>query len=176
MEKPASSYSIRPATGADIEAMRALERRAAQLFRTIGFDFCADGPIRDVAEHMRALECGLTLVAETAEGLIAGFAMFEPLDGDTHLIEIDVDPAHQKRGVARRLIAAGEAYARLKGFDGMTLTTYRDVPWNAPYYRRLGFEDFRPGPEREGLIRTINEEADLGFAFAPRIAMRKRLL
>ncbi len=170
------TYAIKPATVADIESMRALERRAAQQFRTIGFEFCADGPVRDITEHGRILDCGITLAAFAADGGLAGFAMFEPLDGEVHLVEIDVDPVHQRLGLARRLIAGGIDWSRLKGFDGMTLTTYRDVPWNAPYYRRLGFEEFKPGPDRKGLLRTINQEAAWGFDFRPRIAMRKRLL
>jgi hypothetical protein len=52
----------------------------------------------------------------------------------------------------------------------LTLTTFRDVPWNGPYYERIGFrlvDD--PGPE---LRAQIDHEAwleDLG----PRIAMRR---
>jgi GNAT superfamily N-acetyltransferase len=170
------AYSIKPATSADIESMRALERRAAQQFRTIGYEFCAGGPVRDVSEHERILACGLTLAAFDAADGLAGFAMFEPLDGEGHLVEIDVDPVHQRQGLSRRLIAGGIDWSRLKGFDGMALTTYRDVPWNAPYYRRLGFEEFKPGPGRKGLLRTITQEAAWGFDFRPRIAMRKRLL
>ena len=170
-----ADLTLRMAAGADIEPMRALERRAAQAYRAIGYDFCADGPVRDAAEHLRTISLGVTLVAAAEGGALAGFAMFEPMDGEAHLVEIDVDPPHQKKGLARRLIAAGEAWALAKGFDGMTLTTYRDVGWNAPYYRRLGFIEFSPGPARKGLLRTIEQEAAWGFAFAPRIAMRKRL-
>jgi len=41
----------------------------------------------------------------------------------------------------------------------MTLTTYREVPWNAPAERRLGQADFTPEPARIGLLRTIEKEA-----------------
>lgn len=169
------SMIIRPATGADIDAMRAVERRAAQLYLTVGYDFCATGPIRDLDEHQRVIANGVTFAAEAAPGALAGFAMFEPLDGEAHLVEIDVDPPFQKQGLARRLIAAGERWAAAKGFDGLTLTTYRDVPWNAPFYHRLGFVEFEPGPERIGLLDTIERETGWGFAFKPRIAMRKQL-
>ncbi|HNR76974.1 MAG TPA: GNAT family N-acetyltransferase, partial [Parvularculaceae bacterium] len=169
-------FRLRPATTADIEPMRALERRAAQKFREVGYDFCADGPVREAAEHQRVMTEGQTLIAESPAGAAAGFAMFEPLDGAVHLVEIDVDPDFQNRGVARALIAAGEDWARDGGFDEMTLTTYRDVPWNAPFYRRLGFVAFDPEPARKGLLKTIEQEAAWGFAFAPRTPMRKRLI
>jgi GNAT superfamily N-acetyltransferase len=166
-------FFLRPASAVDIAAMRAIERRAGELFRTIGYDFCADGPNREPDEHERVMRTGLTLIAETDEPV--AFAMFEPMDGEVHLVEIDVAPDHQRQGIARRLIEAGEDWARRKAFDAMTLTTYRDVAWNAPFYRRLGFVEFEPGPERPGLLDTIEKEAAWGFALRPRIAMRKRI-
>lgn len=155
--------------------MRAAEQRAGELFRTVGYDFCADGLNRDHDEHLRVIAAGVTFVAETAVGEVAGFAMFEPMDGEVHLLEIDVVPEHQRQGLARRLIAEGEEWARTQGFDAMTLTTYRDVPWNAPFYRKLGFTEFQPGPDRGGMAETIELEAARGFAIRPRVAMRKIL-
>ena len=169
-----SPFSIRRAVSADIEPMRALERRAAQKFSSIGYDFCADGPVRDADEHGETMREGVTLVGERADEL-AGFAMARRLDGVAHLIEIDVDPAFQGRGLARRLIAAVEDWARDRALRELTLTTYRDAPWNAPYYARLGFAVFDPGPERPGLLETIGKEAAWGFAFAPRVAMKKKI-
>lgn len=170
-----NAFRLRLATQADINDMRAAEQKAGELFRTIGYDFCADGPNREPEEHLRAIATGVTLVAETLLGEVAGFAMFEPMDNEVHLLEIDVSPKHQRKGLARRLIAAGEAWALAKGFDGMTLTTYRDVPWNAPFYRRVGFVEFEPNADRKGLLETIAKEAAWGFALRPRIAMRKQL-
>lgn len=154
--------------------MRALERRAAQKFREIGYDFCADGPVRDAAEHLRTIAEGVTFIFDR-ESALAGFAMAGPLDGEAHLIEIDVDPAFKGRGLGRQLIAAVEDWARRKGFYALTLTTYRDAPWNAPYYARLGFALLEPGPDRPGLRATIQRETEWGFAFAPRVAMRKNI-
>lgn len=170
------AFTLRPATSADIDAMRAAEQRAGEIFRPIGYDFCADGQNRDVDEHERVIAAGVTYLAQAPSGEVIAFAMFEPMDGEVHLVEIDVVPEHQKNGLARRLIALGEIWALAKGFDAMTLTTYRDVPWNAPFYRRLGFIDFAPGPPRKGLLETIAKEAAWGFAFRPRIAMRKQLI
>jgi GNAT superfamily N-acetyltransferase len=169
------AYLFRAAAEADIDAMRTVEHRAGQLFRTIGYDFCADGPNRELEEHRRVIKAGVTYVVTTPTAAIAGFAMFEPMDGDVHLVEIDVDPDHQKRGLARRMIAQGEVWSTAKGFDGLTLTTYRDVPWNAPFYRRLGFVDLEPDASRPGLLDVVRKEAAWGFALRPRITMRKRL-
>ncbi|MCB2113194.1 MAG: GNAT family N-acetyltransferase [Parvularculaceae bacterium] len=170
-----SIISIRPARHGDIEKMIEIEDRAAELFRTIGYDYCADAPNRSEAEHRRAIDESITFVAETDLGELVGFAMCELLDGVIHLAEIDVAPEFQRRGVARRLIETAGEWALARNIGEMTLTTYRDAPWNAPYYARLGFELFSPEPARAGLVDTIRKEADWGFAFAPRVAMRMPL-
>jgi GNAT superfamily N-acetyltransferase len=159
----------------DIKAMIALERRATELFRTIGYDFVADAEVTDADEHRNVMRNGATIAAEAPDGALAGFAMLTVLDGDAHLDEIDVDPAHQQRGLARALIGKGELWAMRKGFDAITLTTYRDVPWNGPFYRRLGYLAFEPEPRRKELRSLIEKEAGWGFAAKPRIAMRKKL-
>lgn len=169
-----TAYQITRACPADIPAMIAAEKRANQMFRAIGYDFVGDADVSDAEEHETVMRDGLTLVARLGAA-VAGFAMFTRLDGEAHLDEVDVDPDHQRQGLARRLIAAGENWARGEGYRAMTLTTYRDVPWNAPFYRRLGFQDLAPGPERPALLALIEKEAKWGFAVKPRLAMRKIL-
>jgi hypothetical protein len=83
--------------------------------------------------------------------------------------------AHQGLGIGRALIAAAEAQAAADGHAEVTLTTYLEVPWNAPFYRRLGFADFVPGPDRPDLLKVQADEAAWGFARWPRGAMRKPL-
>lgn len=169
-----SGIKLEPATPADIPAMFALERRANQMFRAIGYDFVGDADVTDAEEHRAVMLDGLTLVARAGERL-AGFAMFTRLDGEAHLDEIDVDPAFQRQGLARRLIADGGKWARAAGYAAMTLTTYAQVPWNAPFYARLGFVAFAPGADRPDLLALIEKEARWGFAVKPRLAMRKLL-
>lgn len=171
-----SDFVICPARPADIEAMRRIERRAAALFAaTPGYEFCVTAALRDEAEHQHVLAVGRTFLALAEDGAPAGFAMLQPLDGEAHLVEIDVDPDYQRRGLARRLIEEACAWAVSRSLRAMTLTTYRDIPWNAPYYARLGFVAFEPDADRPSLLEVIKREKDWGFAFAPRIAMRKTL-
>ncbi len=169
------AYRIRVGRDDDYATLAAIERDAAQRFREIGFDFCADGPVRDAEEHRRGLEDGRTLVGETAAGEAAGFALVWRLDGRAHLVELSVARRHQGRGLGRRLIGEAEAWAADQGLAEITLTSFRDVPWNAPFYRSLGYVVFEPGEDRPGLAAVIAEERDSGFAGQPRVAMRKVL-
>lgn len=166
------TLAIRRAVAADIPLMQALERDAAQAFRTIGYDFCADGPVRSATEHERGLRYGASFIAEE-DGVGAGFILLWSVDGHAHLTEISVAEAFQKRGVGRALIDKGEAWARAQGFDAITLTTFRDVSWNAPFYRALGYVELEPDAAQGDLAAIRQEESDAGYAAKPRIAMIK---
>jgi GNAT superfamily N-acetyltransferase len=63
------------------------------------------------------------------------------LDGNAHLEQISVRPESQRRGIGAALVLAAMAEARRQGHDRMTLCTYRDVPWNGPFYAGLGFTE-----------------------------------
>ena len=167
---------LRPGTEIDLPALSAVERDAAQRFGDLeGFAFVADGPIRDRHEQRRALETGHAFVAEDEAGAVVGFLLLWDVDGRAHFLELGVRCSHQGQGLGRRLLAAGEHWAEAQGFGEATLTAYRDVPWNAPFYARLGFRAFEPGADRPGLLAVRQEEAAAGFAVQPRVAMRKAL-
>jgi GNAT superfamily N-acetyltransferase len=167
--------TLRPAEPEDIAAMQALERDAAKTFADLpGMAFCVDIPARDDAEHREAQARGLALLAES-HGEAVGFLIAVPRDGCAHLLEVGVAAAWQGQGVGRRLIEAFESWARETGFREATLTTYRDVAWNAPFYRRLGYQAFEPGDNRPELKAVIAEEASHGVDRAPRLVMHKAL-
>ena len=42
-------------------------------------------------------------------------------------------------GIGAGLVRAAQIDARNTGIKALTLTTFRDVAWNAPFYARLGF-------------------------------------
>ncbi len=168
------SLTIRAGTSADIPVLQELERDAAQAFRSSGYDFCAVGPVRDFGEHERCLNEGASFVAEI-ESDPAGFILVWPVDGHAHLTEVSVALQFQRRGIGRMLIAAGEQWSRETGYKEVTLTTYRDVSWNAPFYPSLGYRQFTPGPDQKGLLAVQAEETASGFNAKPRVAMRKAL-
>ncbi|WP_067179889.1 GNAT family N-acetyltransferase [Microtetraspora niveoalba] len=103
-----------------------------------------------------------------------GFALLGQVDGLTHLDQLAVHPDQQGQGVGTRLIEA-VCDAAAATSDAVTLTTFRDVPWNAPWYARRGFEVLPPeswGPELRALVE---HERALGLEIAPRVVMRKVL-
>jgi len=165
---------IRAARADDVASMQALEKNAAQAFVFVpNHAFCVHLPVRTASEHAQVQRTGIALIMEIW-GRPAGFLLVLPIDGRAHILEAAVALAHQGHGCGRRLLAIAETWALQRGFAEMTLTTFRDVSWNAPFYSRLGYAMFEPEGRPE--LRTIIEdEVAGGVAQAPRVAMHKIL-
>lgn len=163
---------IRAATAADVERMRTIEIDAGARFREIGLlAIAADDPPEPAVllAHVRA---GTAWVAEV-DGEVVGYATASVVDAEAHLDQVSVMGAAAGRGVGRALIDRVLSWGRASGFPTVTLTTFRDVAWNGPYYERLGFvavHEAGLGPEL-GAIRTAERVA--GIDVAPRQAMRR---
>jgi hypothetical protein len=77
------------------------------------------------------------------------------------------------RGLGAALIEQFAASARAEGRPALTLTTFREVPWNEPYYKRLGFVVVGPADQGPELAALVSREADTIPSNAPRVAMRR---
>ena len=117
----------------------------------------------------------LFVAVEEATGRVAGFAAWWPFDGLAHLCELDVHPEHSGQGLGRRLIAAGEAWARDRAMPALTLSTFIDVPWNGPWYERLGFVPYPPEEWREGHRAIWRNQVESALDCSRRHIMIKRL-
>ncbi len=145
---------IRPPTPREIPALRRIERAAGAAFADAGLpEIAADEPPPLV--HLEAFRvAGRAWVSVDAAERPVGYLVALVLDGRAHVEQVSVLPAHrgERRGAA--LIEALAGWARERRIDELSLTTFRDVSWNAPYYARLGFTELRaaPGPELGALI------------------------
>ncbi|AYV49380.1 N-acetyltransferase [Caulobacter flavus] len=158
---------LRPARVVEVETIRALERASAQRFLGLMDAIAADEPTPAPTLARRIVEGGL-LVAQAEDGIVAGFVMFRPLEGGLYVEQLDVLPAFAGRRIGAALLdAAGE---RLGHGGVLVLSTFRDVPWNAPYYARLGFvavDELTPGMaaiRAEHLARGLDEAARVFMA------------
>jgi len=125
----------------------------------------------DVEDLEAAQQDGRLWVARTPGGTPIGFALVEFLDGLPHLEEMDVHPSFGRRGVGTRLLAAVRAWARAQGHAAVTLTTFRDVPWNAPFYASAGFRALAPRELSPALRERVRDEAARGLDPATRVVM-----
>jgi predicted N-acetyltransferase YhbS len=84
-----------------------------------------------------------------------------------------VHPSHTRQGLGRRLLETAVLWAEQQSLSAVTLTTFADVPWNAPYYQRLGFQTLAESELTEGLQRIVKHEAARGLNVWPRVTMRR---
>ncbi|HVJ33587.1 MAG TPA: GNAT family N-acetyltransferase [Terriglobia bacterium] len=140
-----AAYHLRPARPDEVGVVRAIEQAAAQRFRGTDFDWVANAGAGSVADVTASIAAQQVLVMTPAGGADAGqpvaFVQFAIVDGGAYIEEIDVLPTHAGHRLAARLIDAVDVWARSQGLPILTLSTFSTIPWNAPYYRRLGFRD-----------------------------------
>ena len=60
-----------------------------------------------------------------------------------------------------------------RGLPALTLTTFRSVPWNGPYYARCGFRELPSTEITPGLVDVLAAEVAIGLDPADRVAMRR---
>ncbi|MFZ5669860.1 MAG: GNAT family N-acetyltransferase [Pseudomonadota bacterium] len=169
---------IRLARPDEIEALVAVEESADRAFAAIPeLAWIANGGGPDIEPSLAPpyaalIQLGSVWVA-TENDILIGFVATQAVGRDLHVWELAVAADHQQKGVGRRLMETAEQWARARTLDSLTLTTFRSVPWNAPFYSRLGFEAVENGAPAAHLDRVLADEARRGLP--DRCAMRLTL-
>lgn len=101
--------------------------------------------------------------------------LVDVIDCNAHIEQVSVHPRAAGRGLGRALIETAAVWARQHGLKALTLTTYQDVPWNRPYYERLGFQIVDDAHMTPGLRRLRAQEAAAGLDQWPRVVMHRSL-
>jgi predicted N-acetyltransferase YhbS len=148
------AFTFRFAEPDDAEAVRAIEYEAAQRFATIGMTGIADAQPMNADFVHRKIEASEIVVALNDAARCVGFVMFAPLPTRFYIEELDVLTAWAGRRIGAALLEQVDGLARKAGARRLVLSTFRDVPWNAPYYERLGFSVI-PGEQLDAKLRAI---------------------
>ena len=166
---------VRPTRGTDIGRLEAVERSAATLFRALpDLAWIADDHVAGPDTHRTAVAQGLSWVAVDAADQPIGFLIAAVEDDtDLHILELSVATEHQGRGAGRALMAAARQEAGVRAKQALTLTTFSTVPWNAPFYARLGYAALTFAETPAYLRETLAAEAAHGLT--GRVAMRLTL-
>lgn len=163
-------YSIVRAESRHLDALPAIELAAAQLLQ-------GHAPEQvllettSLAAFAHAAAAGRLWVALCGD-VPVGLALVEMLTNDLpHLEEVDVEPSHGRRGVGTALVRTVCDWASANGYAMLTLTTFRDVAWNMPFYAKLGFAELSRACLRPELSALVAGEAARGLAIDRRVAM-----
>lgn len=160
---------IRPATSADLEALPGVEVAAGALFREIGMDDIADDDPPSVAE----LAAAPAVLVAVIDGVVVGYSRIELVDGQAHLEQLSVLPEHGGQGIGTALLDGVCDWARARGDRAVTLTTFREVAFNAPLYEKRGFAEVPEADWSPGMRDLIADEAAHGLDPTQRVVMRR---
>ena len=143
MRSLAEGYAIRAANSGDIARLIAADIAASELFRPTGLIVdMPDVPDGVPTETLRlAIKEDMLLTCEH-EGIAVGFALMSVRGkGDFYLDQLSVDPAHGRKGIGSALVETCFKWTERHGYKEIYLSTFRDLEWNGPFYRRLGFRE-----------------------------------
>lgn len=168
-------YTIQLAAEHHVQAIPVIEQAAATIFSEF-----------DLPPHVRLLVTDRKTLIEAQRdkrlwaaldqnNSLVGFALVRIVGGYAHLEEMDVHPDHGRQGIGSQLLAAVISWATAGKFPGITLITFRHLPWNAPFYERHGFIQLDDGNTSNYLRELIREEADAGIESRNRVAMIYRI-
>lgn len=161
-------YEVRPAALNEFSLLPEIEAESDTIFESLNppislSELPAPGDSASYADALHIMVAGRPPLA---------FARLELVDSQAHLEQLSVIPGAAKKGIGRSLVVAAKAWAKESGFSRITLCTFSQIPFNAPFYAQCGFVELpidRYGPELRGL-REIEERLGLD-ALGPRIAM-----
>lgn len=166
---------IRTVRPDELPLLQEIERAAGECFREIGMAEIADDDPLPLGELARYHGAGLAWVAVNDADLPIAYAIADRVDGNLHVEQISVHPESARRGVGRSLLDHLAEHAVSQGASALTLTTFTEVSWNAPYYVRCGFQMLEDDDLTPGLRRIREREAAQGLDRWPRACMRRAL-
>ncbi|MBT9263871.1 GNAT family N-acetyltransferase [Pseudomonas sp. MG-9] len=170
------SFVVRRARHSDAAALPAIERSAAELFRVDpALAWLADAPVPDAEQHLQAVRSALVWVTEHTDQQLGGFLRAVEVDNQLHVEELSVSQHFQGQGMGRKLLLMAIEYAAERQLRAVTLTTFSDLPWNAPFYQRIGFSLLTAQETPAHLLDALNSEAAHGLPIERRCAMHLEL-
>lgn len=159
----------------ELTTLQDIERAAGQCFRETGMPEIADDEPLTLGELARYRHAGLAWVATDDTDTPVAYLIADRVDGNLHVEQVSVHPDSARRGLGRLLLDHLAAQATSQKVPALTLTTFTEVPWNAPYYARLGFRILDDSKQTPGLREIRRREAAHGLNRWPRVCMRREL-
>ena len=175
MRRLPEGYSISGVAAEEIPALIAVDLAASQLFAGTGY--LSD---EDLTDHVpaevfeAAIPLGHVFVARDRKGTPAGFVLTSEREGTLYIDQISVDPAHGRRGLGAALVNRVVRNATARKLKTVTLSTFRDLAWNGPFYRQLGFREISRKRMDPWMLVLEETQAEAGLDVARRCFMARR--
>ena len=171
---PEALDNIRPPRPEELSLIADIERAAGTLFARAGMPEIAAHPPTPIQALQAHLEENGLLIA-TQDHTIVGFATLTTLGPHAHLDQMAVHPDHGRQGHGTRLLEAICALAQSRGHTAITLTTFKHLAWNAPYYAQRRFRTLANAELTREHHQQRALEATYGLDPNLRVVMRREL-
>lgn len=164
------TYQIVLARSKDIHAIPAIELAAVKLLENYAPDSVQAEVSRE--EDLKDAQANGRLWVALEGDVPVGFAHVIILEsGLAHLEELDVLPDHGRRGLGSKLLEEVREWVKARAYEALTLTTFREPPFNMPFYRRRGFNEFPPEALTVDLRKIVSHETRRGLDPEKRVVM-----
>lgn len=169
-----SEIVIRPGCLKDASFLPLIEISSGASFRDIAsLAWLADDKVVSEDEHRVFILQGRSWVAEHSQKGAVGFIVVTRNETEIHICQLAVAYEYQRRGIGKQLMETVSVWARKeKGVKAITLTTFENVPWNAPFYRGLGYQTVPQAELSPHLKRCLQQEKMFETPDYKRCAMR----
>jgi GNAT superfamily N-acetyltransferase len=172
-----SGYKIRSVRAEELPLLAQIERSAAALFIHTPYAFLVNDEPLSLEFVRQRFQAGQIWVAVDSQNLVVGFAITREVDDNTiYLQEMDVAPAHGRKGLGAALVGTVRSWAQSQGYSAISLSTFRDLPWNAPFYSKLGFRILDKSELTIGLQQIRQQELADGLPISDRVIMYSEIV
>lgn len=168
-------YKIRSARVEELTLLTQIEALAAVRFLNTPYAFLVEADSLPLDFIQQRFQAGQVWVAVDQQDRVVGYAVTREVDRTLYLQEIDVVPAHGQRGLGSALVHYVRAWAKQSHYDVMSLSTFRDIPWNVPFYSKLGFRILDESELTAGFQQIRRQEDEAGLPISERVIMHCEL-
>lgn len=165
-----AEYNIKQAEYYHIPLINDIELAAATIFPENSLPESILSEKLPIDILMAATDQGRLWVAVDAVDLPVGYILLQIADGIALLAQIDVHPAYGQKGVGTALIIYCIEQIQKYGFSELYLTTFLNIAWNAPFYKKIGFTILKGNELPTTILNILHEERERGLN--NRVAMR----
>jgi predicted N-acetyltransferase YhbS len=170
-----SGGCIRPARVEELPLLARIEHSASMLFLDTPYAFLIDDAPLPLDFVQQQCHAGLVWVAVDGGDTVVGYAVAREVENTLYLQQIDVLPAYGRRGIGTALVTAVCDRAQQLGYKIVSLSTFHTLPWNAPFYAKLGFTPVDGAELTTGFQHIRLKELAAGLPIADRVIMYRHL-
>jgi predicted N-acetyltransferase YhbS len=166
-----SSYKIRSARVEELPLLSQIEDSAAALFLDTPYAFLVNDEPLSLDFVQQQFHARQVWVAVDCHEIVVGYAIAREVDNTLYLQQIDVEPEHGRRGIGSALVNTVCNWAKQQGYSIVSLSTFGDLPWNAPFYSKLGFHPVDEADLTTGFQQIRLKEFEAGLPIVDRVIM-----